>query len=41
MGFCGFFYNVLGSLFQAFTMKDWRNTFHDDTQCLKYIQSFI
>jgi len=41
MGFCGFFYQTLGSLFLAFQFKDWRNTLHDDTVCLKYIQSFI
>jgi hypothetical protein len=41
MGFCGFFYNSLGSFFQALGGKDWRFTLHDQTQCKEYIQSFI
>jgi len=42
MGICGFFYNGLGSFFQALGgSKDWRDTLHDATTCQSYIQAFI
>jgi len=41
MGFCGFFYQYLGSFFEALGGKDYRNTLTDDTVCMNYIQAFI
>jgi hypothetical protein len=41
MGFCGLFYQYLASFFEALGGKDYRNTLHDDTVCLNYIQAFI
>jgi hypothetical protein len=41
MGFCGLFYQILGSFFEALSGKDYRNTLTNDTTCMNYIQSFI
>jgi hypothetical protein len=41
MGFCGLFYQSLGSFFEALGNQDWRMTLHDNTKCESYIQAFI
>lgn len=41
MYLCGFFYNYLGSFFDALGGKDWRYTLTNDAVCENYIQAFI